>query len=141
LRPANRKATNASQGDIKKVVPKDDLLRFSFKFFDGDDDEICPRSFPEGYVQVLMNRLRELEAWTAKEFQTKQNKTIRNHTHTWSKTARPDGFSCLPREYDAYPGWQFCLTANEYGRVHGVISGGVFYIVWLDCNHALYPEA
>jgi hypothetical protein len=35
--------------------------------------------------------------------------------------------------------WQFSISANEYGRVHGFLYLGVFYIVWLDPEHRLYP--
>jgi hypothetical protein len=31
------------------------------------------------------------------------------------------------------------LTANEYGRVHGFFLDEVFYVVWLDPDHKLYP--
>jgi len=34
--------------------------------------------------------------------------------------------------------WQFSLTANEHGRVHGYFVGNVFYVVWLDPDHQLY---
>ena len=100
---------------------------------------MCPGTFPDGYVHVLMKRLKDLEGWTVNEFIGKQNKTLRNHTHDWAKTTRPNGFSILPQQWQDYPGWQFCLTANEYGRVHGVLKDGAFYVVWLDRDHRLYP--
>ena len=100
---------------------------------------MCPGTFPDGYVRVLMKRLKELEGWTVNEFIGKQNKTLRNHRHDWAKTARPNGFSNLPQQWQDYPGWQFCLTANEYGRVHGVLKDDAFYVVWLDRDHHLYP--
>lgn len=70
---------------------------------------------------------------------TQQDKSVRNHTHDWSKTARPNGFSSLNEHFRDYPGWQFCISANEHGRVHGVIIDDTFYIIWLDHNHNLYP--
>ena len=35
-------------------------------------------------------------------------------------------------------GWQFALSANEHGRVHGFLRGDTFYIRWLDPDHNLY---
>ncbi|QXE21583.1 hypothetical protein B6N60_00260 [Richelia sinica FACHB-800] len=34
--------------------------------------------------------------------------------------------------------YQFQLSSNEYGRVHGFFIENVFYIVWLDPDHLLY---
>jgi hypothetical protein len=35
-------------------------------------------------------------------------------------------------------GWQFSLSANEHGRVHGFLVENVFFIRWLDPDHNLY---
>ncbi len=35
--------------------------------------------------------------------------------------------------------YQFSLSSNEHGRVHGFFIDEVFYIVWLDPDHLLYP--
>lgn len=131
--------TKVSSEGIVKRPPQENFLRFSFKFFDNDDVVVCPKNFPNGYVQTLALRLKELEGWTTADFQTKKNKTLRNHSHDWAKTARPSGFSTLPSEWKGHQAWQFCLSANEHGGVHGIISGDTFYVVWLDANHALYP--
>jgi hypothetical protein len=34
--------------------------------------------------------------------------------------------------------YQFSISSNEHGRVHGFFIAEVFYIVWLDPNHLLY---
>ena len=41
-------------------------------------------------------------------------------------------------EYDE-AAWQFSISANEHGRVHGFLIDNVFYVVWLDPEHRLYP--
>ncbi|HEU4455801.1 MAG TPA: hypothetical protein VFR81_22240 [Longimicrobium sp.] len=35
--------------------------------------------------------------------------------------------------------WQFALSANEHGRVHGFLVEDTFYVRWLDPDHNLYP--
>ncbi len=35
--------------------------------------------------------------------------------------------------------WQFQISSNQHGRVHGYFVTNVFYIVWLDPMHELYP--
>lgn len=126
-------------GGIKKPTLPENLLRFSFKFFDGSDDELCPPAFPDGYTRKLMERMRGLSSWTVSQFETQFDKAVRNHRHDWVKTSRPDGFACLNEQFQAYPGWQFQLTANEHGRVHGIIIDNTFYVIWLDVSHNLYP--
>jgi hypothetical protein len=127
--------------EIKKSAPVDPELRFSFKFFDHMDPEMCPAMFGDGYTQTLMQRLRDLSTWTVRKFTGAPDKTLRNHTHDWTKTARPDGFSRLNAHFKAYEGWQFCLTSNAHGRVHGIIIDDTFHVIWLDQDHSLYPGA
>jgi hypothetical protein len=87
-----------------------------------------------------MERLRDLSSWKVVDFTGKTEKSVRNHSHQWDRTTRPNGFANLNAHYQAYDGWQFCLTANEHGRVHGIIMDDTFYVIWLDHDHALYPK-
>lgn len=134
-----KKGSIAVATNIKKTAP-DPELRFSFKFFDHTDPHVCPPEFDPGYTQTLMQRLKALSGWKVKEFTGKPDSAVRNHQHDWSKTARPRGFAALNATYKAYPGWQFCLTANAHGRVHGIIIDDTFYVIWLDQNHQVYPR-
>jgi hypothetical protein len=128
-------------GAIKKTPLPDILLRFSFKFFDHSDEAICPAKFRDGYTRTLMQRMRDLSSWTVAQFTGREEKSVRNHRHVWSRTSRPEGFSHLNEHFRAYEGWQFCLTSNEHGRVHGIIIDDTFYVIWLDHDHKLYPGA
>ena len=55
-------------------------------------------------------------------------------------TARPGGFAHLPQQVRDGTAWQFALTGNNYGGAHGLLTGGAFHVVWLDCNHNVYPH-
>jgi hypothetical protein len=100
--------------------------------------EVCPATFKDGYTQTLMQRLRDVSSWTVSTFCGRQDKSLRNHQHDWTKTSRPEGFAHLNDHYKAIPGWQFCLSANEHGRVHGIIIDDTFFVIWLDQDHKLY---
>lgn len=126
-------------GAIRKVPPPDVELRFSFKYFDESDGVMCPGSFSSGYTRALMQRMRDLSSWTVKQFTSQAHKTVRNHRHDWSRTTRPNGFGALNEQMKAYEGWQFCLSANAHGRVHGILIDDTFYVIWLDKDHRLYP--
>lgn len=132
-----RKAPGADA--IRKTDVADELLRFSFRYFQ-NDQELCPRSFAENYTQKLAERLKELSSWTVSRFTTRVETPVKNHKINWTDTARVEGFGgALPQELRESDAWQFSVTRNEHGRVHGFFIGNTFYIVWLDCNHRLYP--
>ena len=128
----------SSNSGVKTVTPDDGVLRFSFKFFDATDAEVCPATFANGYTQNLMQRLRDLSSWKVSDFEANRSKSIRAHPIDWAETKRPNGFSHLNEQYQSYTAWQFSVSANEHGRVHGLLIGTCFYVIWLDCNHFVY---
>ena len=93
-----------------------------------------------GYLIALIERLRDVCRLTPDEFRV-AGRALRSHEIAWSSSSRPDGFG-LPEVITAsgVP-WQFALSANEHGRVHGLLVGDRFYVVWLDPAHQLYPGA
>lgn len=50
-----------------------------------------------------------------------------------------DGFGIPEMSNADELAWQFALSANEHGRVHGFLADNVFYVRWLDPDHNLYP--
>lgn len=133
------KSAPSPKGPIQKIQPHEMELCFSFKYFDASDTEICPPTFKPKYTQSLMDRLKSLSTWTVSEFINKRNKSVRNHTHDWSRTSRPKGFAHLNSELKDCDGWQFQISQSEHGRVHGIIIQNVFFIIWLDPDHKLNP--
>ena len=136
-----KKSQIEPKGAIHKGITPDLELRFSFKYFDDSDPELCPPSFCENYLHTLMNRLKDLSSLTVQEFTSvSRSRSLRAHTHDWSKTSRPAGFKHLNQQLrESHAGWQFQLSSNEHGRVHGLLIGNTFFVIWLDQNHKLYP--
>ncbi|KOR37601.1 MULTISPECIES: hypothetical protein [Planktothricoides] len=58
--------------------------------------------------------------------------------HYWQDTTEPNGFGIANEEQLVNTPYQFQISANEYGRVHGFFSENVFYAIWLDPDHNLY---
>ena len=121
----------------------DGLLRFSFKYLqvthekfnlDGMDRIESLR----GYLTSFLERLRHLSAMKVSEFCRPRNHAIRAHTIKWGDTSEPDGFSHLSEQMQACEPWQFSISANEHGRVHGILLDSVFYVIWFDPDHRLY---
>jgi hypothetical protein len=136
----NIKKRVALQRDtFRKTDVSGTLLKFSFAHFDPSDQEMCPAEFAPDYAQALMRRLKAISSWTVEKFQRNYDNTVKNHRHDWSKTSR-GGFGKLKGDFRFLEGWQFCLESQAHGRVHGVIAGDTFHIIWLDRDHLLYPD-
>ena len=98
-----RKSKPRNEVRLRKEPAPEVELKFSFKLFDHLDQDLCPGEFPPSYTQSLMQRLRDLSSWTVRRFTTRQDKSVRNHSHDWSRTTRPDGFAALNEHFRDYP--------------------------------------
>lgn len=131
--------TSAGSVHKRQALP-DDLLRFSFRHYQATD-KFC---LPDGaksplYAATLLERLREVSSMRVSEFRANRHKSLRAHPHDWTETSEKDGYAHLTEQLKQCEPWQFCLTANEHGRVHGILIDEVFYVVWLDPEHKMYP--
>jgi hypothetical protein len=121
------------------TIPPDESLRFSFKHL----DLITNRKFSltlcaEGYLDKFLTRLRDICGVTVSEFRTGTSSSLRAHQITWDETSEKHGFTCLNSELRALEAWQFEITSNKHGRVHGILLDDTFYVVWIDPSHKLY---
>ena len=90
------------------------------------------------YWLTLLDRLKALSSLTAQEFLANRNRTLRCHKIKWEETSE-SGFGLPNEEQLVEIPYQFSLSSNEHGRVHGFFINETFYIVWLNSNHLLYP--
>jgi len=92
------------------------------------------------YFRMLLARLRELSTLKLEEFYQSRSTTLRIHRIDFrDRRVAVSGFG-VPGNFEAdRHGWQFALTANAHGRVHGFFVGETFYIRWLDPEHNMYP--
>ncbi|MEM9541265.1 MAG: hypothetical protein AAGA60_17425 [Cyanobacteria bacterium P01_E01_bin.42] len=85
-----------------------------------------------------MERLQSLSRLSVQEILSDRSSALRCHPIVWNQTTEPNGFGIPNEEQIIDIPYQFSLSANEYGRVHGFFIGDIFYIVWLDPEHLLY---
>jgi hypothetical protein len=125
---------------IRSPAPPPAEVLFSFKHLQRTDKFRCDAA-PDGYAHKLTERLGALSASTIRELTASRASALRFHPITWGDTTEPEGFALLnPQLRDLTP-YQFAVSANEHGRVHGFVIGAVFYVVWLDPHHRLYAAA
>lgn len=89
------------------------------------------------YWLTLLERLKALSSLTAKGLLSNRSRTLRCHPIQWEDTSE-SGFGLLNEEQLVDTPYQFSLSSNEHGRVHGFFIEQIFYIVWLDPDHLLY---
>ncbi|NOU68206.1 hypothetical protein GC096_29695 [Paenibacillus sp. LMG 31461] len=62
--------------------------------------------------------------------------TLRFHDIDWDRSTEKS-FG-IPKEDEIVDKpWQFAISVNEHGRIHGFFIGNVFNVVWFDPNHQL----
>ena len=113
-------------------------VSFSFKHLQTNNCKFQYVHRETAYFAKLLDRLKHVCELTWQEMRTTHRESLRCHDHKWHETSEPNGFGLRGQLADC-KGWQFELTANEYGRVHGFFLDEVFYVVWLDPDHKLYP--
>ncbi len=86
----------------------------------------------------MLETIRDFSAWTVDQF-CDQNNNERRHVISFAETTEQMGFPVEEQLRDQ-EGWQFQLCREQCWRVHGILIGDTFYVVWLDARHSLYPR-
>ena len=142
MQPKKIKKTDVPKGQSSRINPAQikppQGLTFSYKYL-----EVTHRLFNisgrDGlYLSAFLERLRDLSSWTSTDIKQNGSKALRCHPIDWQKTHEA-GFGIPEEEQLVDRPYQFSLSSNQHGRVHGFFIEEVFYIVWLDPNHKLYP--
>jgi hypothetical protein len=136
-----KKTEKKPQGKIpNRTALQEAGLVFSFKYLDVEETgDFSLQHRKNGYTRILLQRLKGISAITVGEFLS-AGKGLRSHPIKWETTARPEGFAHLNEQLRDIDAWQFQLSQGQHGRVHGFLIGSVFFVVWLDPDHRLYPE-
>lgn len=127
----------------KGVYPselKEAPVCFNFKSLYQKNGKFCYDGMDEQYFLKLIERLKELCKFRRIELVNNHSKSLRFHQIDFRRDAdlSERTFGILGHDVDD-DAWQFELSVNEHGRVHGYFIENIFYIVWLDPRHELYP--
>jgi hypothetical protein len=128
-------------GKIPLVVeaPLDDLVRFSFKYLDlHTNQKFSVDHCVDGYVLRFLERLKSVCGIPLQQFRSNRSPAIRSHPIDFADTTEPSGFKLANRQLQQAQPWQFEITANQHGRVHGILLDDTFFVIWIDPGHKLY---
>jgi len=131
--PKNRKIKKTSTTKETKKIS------FSFKYLDSNHSKFSIDLQNTIYWQTLINRLKDLSGLTRLELIQNSSKALRCHKIDWKDTSEKS-FGLPNEEQLVDIPYQFSVSSNEHGRIHGFFIQEVFYIVWLDPEHKLYSR-
>ncbi len=126
---------------INPTTPSADniTLRFSFKHLVFNNHKFSIQDRDGQYFYKVLERLKSLSTITVQEFLCNRTNALRAHPINWDETSEKEGFCHLNSQLQDIPAYQFQISSNEHGRLHGLIIDNVFFIIWFDPNHKLYP--
>jgi len=127
--------------DAKKKTQEtaSQLINFSLKYLKDQEKFPC-FAHERDYYLVLIGRIKDLCSSKKMEFIANRSAALRMHPIKWDETSEKDGFGIPGEEQLVDTPYQFNVTSNEHGRVHGFFILNTFYIVWIDRTHQLYPK-
>jgi hypothetical protein len=120
-----------------KTPPNDDKLAFNFKHLDLSHYKFSLSECESIYLYKFLERLKSLNTLTITEIKANRTPVLRAHPIDWQDTTEPNGFP-LNEQLKAIAAWQFQISVNAHGRVHGFFIDRTFFVVWLDPKHKLY---
>lgn len=134
--PRNTRSSSGIKPTSTSASPQG--ISFSYKYFQSNHNKFSTADKSAEYLIALLERLRDLSSWKAQELISNRSSALRCHPIDWSNTTE-SCFGFHNEEQLVDTPCQFSLSSNKHGRVHGFFIEEIFYIVWLDPDHKLYP--
>ncbi len=135
IKASNTQSSSGIKTTSTSTAPQG--ISFSYKYFQSNHNKYSATDRNAEYLTALLERLRDISSWKALELISNRSSALRCHPIDWSDTTE-SGFGFPDEEQLVDTPYQFSLSSNKHGRVHGFFIEEVFYIVWLDPEHKLY---
>lgn len=115
-----------------------ETIRFSFKHLDLTHNKFSCDGKTFDYFTKVFERLKNISSIKISEMLSSRSQSLRAHPIDWDDTTEKNGFIGLNEQLRQIPAYQFQISSNEHGRLHGFILSNIFFIVWFDPEHNLY---
>lgn len=110
---------------------------FSFRYMDCDHRKYSHKSYSQcNQLHQLLEKLCHYCKMTWGEIESGD---YHAHGFEWSRSSMKSGFSSKLNIPDTAPPYQF-QAVGKGGRVVGFHAHKVFFIVWFDPNHRIFPN-
>lgn len=122
-------------------MSEDEKIKFSFEYYDDRPNaEYCISCWSPERIKKSLHRLKDINTKSSKELSNGRNREVYHFKEVdWEKTKEPNGFP--NRRANEMTPFHFALLGvnNQFARVYGAFSSGIFYIIWFDLNHKIWP--
>ena len=116
-----KKILPAEDGRVhKKRQLSEDYLKFSFKYLHFSPKFNIHRAGNE-YLKTFLDRLISYSGISVQDFKSNKSKSLRVYRLDWEQTSEKEGFTHLNQQLRDCEAWQFGLSVNQHGRVHGIL--------------------
>jgi len=139
IKPGKIKGKKGRIHPPSKASIDHETLRFSFQHLEISHEKFRLDGRAAQYFIKLFERLQNLSSLKHTEFTSNRGNSLRSHPIDWGNTSEKDGFTHLNNQLKGLPPCQFQVSKNN-GRVHGFLLDNVFFVVWFDPDHLLYPK-
>lgn len=134
----------ANISEKKRITPsniqgqgKNEKVLFSFESVEKNEyfnlDGTC-----QNWSADLFDTMQKVSQISIKEIYagkySGKNSTLRIHQHENAKAPCK-----IPKNVSLEDMWQIRISVSK-GGIHGVFSDNVFYVIWFDPQHNLYPD-
>ena len=111
-------------------------ITFSFEYCDSTKD-YCLSAWGKDRIFATLNRLKEISGKTFHELN--RDRVLHFRQVFWEKTIEKNGFP--DKRVSEFEPFHFALLGvnGQKARVYGGYADGVFYIVWFDLEHKIWP--
>lgn len=139
---------SGQQGRRIPAVPQTretNTLELSFKHLDTEYEKFKIQACAADYFCSLILAIQKYSGYTIDRFRD-QNKQNDRHTIDFSETSEANGFISLDENLRLEEPWQIRICPEEKKkpksawRASGILIGNIFYMIWLDPEHKLYPD-
>lgn len=137
MRRVRRDRIESGADRISALPTSGGLITFSYLFY-ARTRKFEISDCTATWFEALLDWMRSISSLRPQEVLSNRSNALRAHPIDFSRTSEPKGFDHLNPQLRGYPPYQFQLS-KERGRVHGFFIDLVFYVVWLDPHHRLYP--
>lgn len=115
-----------------------DNIKFSFKFYDTSCNSYCISTWKQNDIALTLKRLQDISSKTFSEISRKNSYGFR--PVSWEQTIKKDGFP--DKNANQFDAFHFSLIGvnGQKARIFGAFASNVFYIVWFDLEHEIWPS-
>ena len=113
-------------------------LKFSFEYYDKNSTEYCLSTWDPTQIKNTLYRLQDVCTKTYDDLR-REGRVYHFGEVVWEKTIKPTGFPCSA--INKLPAFHFSLIGvnGQLARVYGAFQADIFYIVWFDLEHKIWP--